>query len=165
VERHYKVHVLKTDVIKSIDKTENTGAESNKLFPTNTAMIVNDFLVEHFPDITNYSFTAEIEQEFDEIASGKLKWQTMLGHFYKPFHKTVEKTEFGRTLIGSQQEQRTGCRSEDGQECIREAWASMAPTCSWVKTRMTMAERNQSLRPCALASSLRTFRSPMHLSC
>jgi DNA topoisomerase-1 len=56
-------------------------------------MIVNDFLVEHFPDITNYSFTAEIEQEFDEIASGKLGWQKMLSRSYKPFHKTVEKTE------------------------------------------------------------------------
>lgn len=93
VERHYKVHVLKSNIIESINKTENTGAESNKLFPTNTAMIVNDFLVEHFPDITNYSFTAEIEQEFDEIASGKLEWKKMLSGFYKPFHKTVEKTE------------------------------------------------------------------------
>ncbi|MBP9927147.1 MAG: type I DNA topoisomerase [Cyclobacteriaceae bacterium] len=93
VERHYKVHVLKSNIIESINKTENTGAESNKLFPTNTAMIVNDFLVEHFPDITNYSFTAEIEQEFDEIASGKLGWKKMLSRFYKPFHKTVEKTE------------------------------------------------------------------------
>ena len=93
VERHYKMHILKSNTIESITKTENSGAENNKLFPTNTAMIVNDFLVEHFPDITNYSFTAEIEQEFDEIASGKLKWQTMLSQFYKPFHKTVEKTE------------------------------------------------------------------------
>lgn len=93
VERHYKMHVLKSNIIESITKTENTGAENNKLFPTNTAMIVNDFLVEHFSDITNYSFTAEIEKEFDEIASGKLKWQTMLSQFYKPFHKTVEKTE------------------------------------------------------------------------
>lgn len=93
VERSYKVHTLKQNVIASTAETETTGAESNKLFPTNIAMIVNDFLVEHFPDITNYSFTAEIEQEFDEIASGKLKWQKMLGQFYKPFHKTVSKTE------------------------------------------------------------------------
>lgn len=92
-ERQYKVHVLKSDKIESKTETENTGAESNKLFPTNIAMIVNDFLIEHFPEITNYSFTAEIEQEFDEIASGKLKWQKMLDGFYKPFHKTVTKTE------------------------------------------------------------------------
>jgi DNA topoisomerase-1 len=93
VERAYKVHVLKKDKVASRTETEITGAEKNKLFPTNMAMIVNDFLVEHFPDITNYSFTAEIEQEFDEIANGKLKWQKMLDGFYKPFHKTVAVTE------------------------------------------------------------------------
>ncbi|MBS1506635.1 MAG: type I DNA topoisomerase [Bacteroidetes bacterium] len=93
VDRKYQVHVLKKDKISSTTETEITGAEKNKLFPTNMAMIVNDFLVEHFPDITNYSFTAEIEQEFDEIASGKLKWQKMLDGFYKPFHKTVSATE------------------------------------------------------------------------
>jgi len=92
-ERKYQVHILKSNNIISNTETENTGAESNKLFPTNIAMIVNDFLIEHFPDITNFSFTAEIEQEFDEIASGKLKWQKMLSGFYTPFHKTVTKTE------------------------------------------------------------------------
>ncbi len=92
-ERSYKVHSLKENKIASNTQTEITGTEKNKLFPTNIAMIVNDFLVEHFPDITNYSFTAEIEKEFDEIASGKLKWQKMLDGFYRPFHKTVTKTE------------------------------------------------------------------------
>ncbi len=93
VERMYTVLQLKGKKITSTIEKEITGAESNKLFPTNIAMIVNDFLVEHFPDITNYSFTAEIEQEFDEIANGNLKWQKMIGKFYKPFHKTVTKTE------------------------------------------------------------------------
>ncbi|MFM8850930.1 MAG: type I DNA topoisomerase [Cytophagales bacterium] len=92
-ERKYAVHQLKGGKVTSKVETEITGAESNKLFPTNIAMIVNDFLVEHFPDITNYSFTAEIEEEFDEIARGKLKWQKMIGKFYTPFHKTVSKTE------------------------------------------------------------------------
>ena len=92
-EREYKTFILKQNEIeRKVDK-EITGAEKNKLFPTNTAMIVNDFLVEHFPDITNYSFTAEIEREFDEIASGKLKWQKMIDDFYKPFHKIVTITE------------------------------------------------------------------------
>jgi DNA topoisomerase-1 len=93
VERKYAVHQLKANRVVSKTETEITGAESNKLFPTNIAMVVNDFLVEHFPEITNYSFTAEIEQEFDEIANGNLKWQKMIGKFYKPFHKTVTKTE------------------------------------------------------------------------
>ncbi|GHM98561.1 DNA topoisomerase 1 [Cytophagales bacterium WSM2-2] len=92
-ERKYKVLTLKDNKISNKGETEITGAEKNKLFPTNTAMIVNDFLVEHFSEVTNYSFTAEIEKEFDEIANGKLKWQKMLDGFYKPFHKIVVKTE------------------------------------------------------------------------
>ena len=92
-ERKYKVHLLKDNKITHNTETEITGAEKNKLFPTNMAMIVTDFLVEHFAEVTDYSFTAEIEKEFDEIANGKLKWQKMLDGFYKPFHKIVVKTE------------------------------------------------------------------------
>ncbi len=93
VERKYKVILLKENKISTTIEREITGAEKAKLFPTNIAMIVNDFLVDHFPDITNYSFTADIEREFDEIANGKLKWEKMIGQFYGPFHKTVAKTE------------------------------------------------------------------------
>jgi DNA topoisomerase-1 len=101
VERKYNVFTLKDDKISKFEDSEITGAEKNKLFPTNTAMIVNDFLVEHFPDITDYSFTSEIEQEFDEIASGKLQWQKMIENFYKPFHKKVSKTELvERSSVG-----------------------------------------------------------------
>ncbi|MBS1976981.1 MAG: type I DNA topoisomerase [Bacteroidetes bacterium] len=92
-ERKFKVMTLADGKIDQRLDSEITGAEKNKLFPTNIAMVVNDFLVEHFPDITNYSFTAEIEQEFDEIASGKVQWQKMIDQFYRPFHKTVSKTE------------------------------------------------------------------------
>ena len=93
VERKYKTLELTNNEISSREDSEITGAEKNKLFPTNIAMVVNDFLIEHFSEITNYSFTAEIEQEFDEIAAGKLKWQKMIEQFYRPFHKTVTKTE------------------------------------------------------------------------
>ncbi|MCU0358296.1 MAG: type I DNA topoisomerase [Cyclobacteriaceae bacterium] len=93
VERNYRVLKLAKKKINAHDETEITGAEKNKLFPTNIAMVVNDFLVDHFPDITDYSFTSEIEQEFDEIASGKLGWQKMIDHFYTPFRKKVRTTE------------------------------------------------------------------------
>jgi len=92
-ERKYKIYKLADDNVSNTVESEITGAEKNKLFPTNIAMIVNDFLVEHFPDITDYSFTATIEQEFDEIANGKVQWQKMIEQFYTPFHKTVSKTE------------------------------------------------------------------------
>ena len=120
-ERQYKVHVLKSDKINSRTETEITGAEKNKLFPTNMAMIVNDFLVEHFPDITNYSFTAEIEQEFDEIANWKLKWQKMLDGFYKPFHKTVSKTENVERSSVQNKSRELGVDPKNRKERLREA--------------------------------------------
>jgi len=105
VERKYRVLTLASNKISKRDDSEITGAEKNKLFPTNTAMVVNDFLVEHFPDITDYSFTSEIEQEFDEIASGKLEWRRMIANFYKPFHKKVSKTELvERSSVGKSRE-------------------------------------------------------------
>jgi DNA topoisomerase I len=105
VERKYTVLSLKDNQITRMEDSEITGAEKNKLFPTNTAMVVTDFLVEHFPDVTDFSFTSEIEQEFDEIASGKLDWKRMIGNFYKPFHKKVSVTEkVERSSVGKSRE-------------------------------------------------------------
>lgn len=105
VERKYVVLSLKNDKINRAEESEITGAEKNKLFPTNTAMIVTDFLVEHFPDVTDFSFTSEIEQEFDEIASGKLDWKKMIHNFYRPFHKKVAVTEkVERSSVGRSRE-------------------------------------------------------------
>jgi len=104
-ERTYNVFTLTNDGVDRKQASEITGAEKNKLFPTNTAMVVNDFLVEHFPDVTDYSFTSEIEQEFDEIASGKLEWKKMINDFYRPFHKKVSKTEkVERSSVGKNRE-------------------------------------------------------------
>ena len=91
-ERKYQVITLKNNKITSAEKTENTGAEKSKLFPTDIGMVVNDFLVEHFKNILDYNFTAKVEKEFDEIAEGQKVWNKMIESFYKPFHKTVEVT-------------------------------------------------------------------------
>jgi DNA topoisomerase-1 len=91
-ERKLNELILKGGKISQNTVIENTGQEKMKLFPTDLAMVVNDFLVEHFPTVTDYSFTAEVEKEFDQIAEGKTKWQTMLKDFYKPFHERVEAT-------------------------------------------------------------------------
>jgi len=91
-ERAYKVYTLKDDKIQMADKTEIVGAEKNKLFPTDIGLLVTDFLVENFTDVLDYNFTADIEQQFDEVASGKQQWQQMIDAFYKPFHETVETT-------------------------------------------------------------------------
>jgi DNA topoisomerase-1 len=91
-ERSYKVFSLKGSDVTSVTKTEITGAEKAKLFPTDVGIVVNDFLISHFQEIMDYNFTAHVEEEFDIIANGKLTWTKMLQNFYSPFHKIVEKT-------------------------------------------------------------------------
>ncbi len=90
--RNYVSLRLANGEMKRTLRSENTGAEKSKLFPTDIGMVVNDFLLQYFPDIMDFHFTARVEEEFDEIAEGKMKWTDMLEEFYTPFHKTVEKT-------------------------------------------------------------------------
>jgi DNA topoisomerase-1 len=90
--RAYAVHTLTNKSITSETKTENTGAERLKLFPTDIGRVVNDFLVENFVSILDPKFTAKVEEEFDVIAEGKLEWKKMLRDFYDPFHENVTKT-------------------------------------------------------------------------
>jgi DNA topoisomerase I len=91
-EREYDVITLSNNQIKAEKKTEITGAEKGKMFPTDIGMLVNDFLVANFSEILDYNFTASVEKEFDDIANGELKWNKMIKQFYGPFHKTVEVT-------------------------------------------------------------------------
>jgi len=91
-ERSYKVFTLIDNNITNETAAEITGRDRNKLTPTDIGIVVTDFLVEHFGDILDYNFTAEVEQQFDEIAQGLKEWTAMIGDFYSPFHKTVENT-------------------------------------------------------------------------
>ncbi len=91
-QRNFQVIRLKDGQIATSTKTENTGAEKNKLFPTDIGAVVNDFLVEHFKGIVDFNFTANVEKEFDEIAQGLKNWTEMLRSFYGPFHSEVEST-------------------------------------------------------------------------
>lgn len=87
--RPYRVLTLKDSAIVDATATENVGAEKQKLFPTDIGMVVNDFLVEHFPTIVDLHFTAKVEEEFDVIAEGRENWRVMLKRFYAPFHETI----------------------------------------------------------------------------
>jgi DNA topoisomerase-1 len=91
--RNFVQLLLKKDAISKLDKSEITGAEKNKLFPTDIGTVVNDFLMEHFDQILDFNFTAKVEKEFDEIAEGLQEWTKMIDLFYKPFHADVERTE------------------------------------------------------------------------
>ena len=90
VERISKIITLKQGIIKKTEKKSITGAESKKLFPTDVGIVVTDFLVAHFSDIMEYSFTASVETEFDEIAAGKKVWNQMIASFYVGFHTKVK---------------------------------------------------------------------------
>lgn len=92
VERSFTQLTLKSSTISTDIKKEISGTEKAKLFPDNIGMIVNDFLLVYFTDILDYNFTASVEKEFDDIASGSVDWKKMIDSFYKPFHKKVETT-------------------------------------------------------------------------
>jgi DNA topoisomerase-1 len=91
-QRKFRVLTLKDKNIAKEERTENTGAERGKLFPTDIGAVVNDFLVQHFNGIVDFNFTAKVEKQFDEIAAGLEEWTTMIGNFYKPFHADVQST-------------------------------------------------------------------------
>ncbi|MCF0051930.1 type I DNA topoisomerase [Dyadobacter sp. LJ53] len=88
-EREFKELTLANNQINSKVNKEIYGSEKAKLFPTSTGMVVNDFLVSHFNDIIDYSFTANVEKDFDNIADGQLEWRQMIKNFYTPFQKKV----------------------------------------------------------------------------
>ncbi|MBD3611860.1 MAG: type I DNA topoisomerase, partial [Hydrogenovibrio crunogenus] len=92
-QRDYRQLSLTVDGIDASTLTETTGTEKNKLFPTDIAGIVTDFLVKHFGDVLDYKFTALVESEFDTIAQGKESWQEMLTKFYQQFHPRVDAAE------------------------------------------------------------------------
>ena len=92
VKRDFRILKLQNDSITKVTEQENTGAEKSKLFPTDLGLVVTDFLNKHFVKVMDYSFTANIEKEFDEIAEGKIKWSNMVKDFYTPFHTGVEHT-------------------------------------------------------------------------
>ena len=115
-QRNYQVLVLKKDQISKVIEQENTGAEKSKLFPSDVGLVVTDFLLQYFDDVMDYGFTAKIESEFDEVATGNLKWNRMIKDFYSPFKKDVDKTiETAERIKG---ERELGIDPESGKPVI-----------------------------------------------
>ena len=107
-EHSYDVISLKGKLITTKQRMETIGSEKGKLLPTDIGTVVNDFLMEHFPAIMDYNFTAKVELDFDKIAEGKTEWEKMMRSFYKTFEPTVEKTinarsehKAGERLLGN----------------------------------------------------------------
>ena len=107
-ERSFSLHTLKGDKISVRHKKEIVGSEKGKLLPTDVGIVVNDFLIEYFPSILDYNFTARVENQFDKIAEGKAQWEDMIRKFYDKFNPIVEKTmniraehKAGERLLGT----------------------------------------------------------------
>ena len=107
VARKYSQLTLQDGAIADVTLTENVGSDKGKLVPTDIGMIVTDFLVNHFETILDYNFTAKVEEDFDEIAEGKVDWEKMIKAFYKDFHPRVEdvqenaERESGERILGT----------------------------------------------------------------
>ena len=101
-KRSYTLLTLKGNAITEKLASENYGAEKNRLAPTDIGMVVNDYLEQHFPMVMNYTFTANVEKEFDRIAEGEMAWKEMIGNFYTPFHELVESAITTQNDKGSQ---------------------------------------------------------------
>ena len=95
--RPYREIILKDGNLTAADLTENTGGNRGKLVPTDTGSVVNDFLMEYFPEIMDYHFTANVEKDFDEVAEGKMNWTKLISDFYNQLEPVVERTMKERT--------------------------------------------------------------------
>ncbi len=113
-QRKFRVLTLAANKITKEERTENTGAERNKLFPTDIGAVVNDFLVQYFKGIVDFNFTAKVEKQFDEIAQGLKEWTEMLHSFYGPFHNDVQSTI--ETADKATGERELGAHPENGQK-------------------------------------------------
>ncbi len=165
-KRELKIITLLGGKFTNSTKTEVAGKEKSKLFPQDIGMIVNDFLMENFSEIIDYHFTAEVEEQFDEIALGNLKWTGMIEKFYSPFHKTVTNTL-------EKKERKTGVRvlgnhPETGDPVTVRMGrfgpvAQIGETGNEEKPRYASLSKNQLLETITLGEALNLFRLPRSL--
>ena len=164
VKRTYTVLSLSpsNEIRKSIS-TEVIGTEKGKMFPTDLGLVVTDFLVQNFEKVMNFKFTAHIEEEFDEIASGKMKWSEMIGDFYKPFHTTIEDTlENAVRATGGRE---LGVHPESGKK-IEARMGKFGPmvqigvTEGDEKPKYAKLKENQSIETITLEEALNLFKMP-----
>ena len=116
IKRDFRILVLKNDRIEKLQEQENTGAEKSKLFPTDLGLVVTDFLKQYFDDIMDYNFTARIEEEFDEVAQGRMVWSKMIDDFYNPFKKDVDNTIENAERIKGERE--LGVDAQSGKKVV-----------------------------------------------
>ncbi len=165
VKRTFRILKLQNDAIQKVMEQENTGAEKSKLFPTDLGLVVTDFLNQHFTKVMDYSFTANIEKEFDEIAEGKMQWSKMVEDFYNPFHVGVAHTlETAERAVG---ERMLGV-AEDGKPIIARMgrygpMVQVGSPTDEEKPRYAKLKAGQSIETITLEEAQELFRLPISL--
>lgn len=163
VRRDFRVLKLAQGKISKVVEQENTGAEKSKLFPSDLGLVVTDFLKQYFDDIMDYGFTARIEGEFDEVAAGKLKWNSMIDDFYLPFKKDVEKTiETAERIKG---ERELGIDEGTGKKIVARMgrygpMVQIGDVSDTEKPRFAALKKDQSIETINLEEALDLFRLP-----
>lgn len=166
VLRKFEVLILKDNRIIKQTETENTGAEKSKLFPTDLGLVVTDFLKLHFENIMDYGFTARIEEEFDEVANGNMKWSTMIDGFYNPFKKEVTNTI--ETAERTSGERNLGTDPSSGKNMIARMgrygpMVQIGSTDDEEKPKFARLKQNQSIETITTEEALELFKLPLTL--
>lgn len=166
VRRNYRQLTLVNQDIKSVTLHEITGAEKSKLFPTDLGLVVTDFLVQYFDDVMDYGFTARIEQEFDEIALGKMQWGKMLDGFYAPFKKDVENTLENAERIRGEKE--LGVDAASGKKVVARMgrygpMVQIGDVSDEEKPRFAKLKNTQSIETITFDEAMELFRLPRQL--
>lgn len=166
-ERIYNILALKKGTVKDVDKKEIAGADKNKLMPTDIGMVVNDFLLEYFPSVIDYNFTAKVEKDFDKIAEGEAQWNETIAGFYDVFYPIVEETsqmrsehKAGERILGTDPKSGRQVSVKIGRYG---AMAQIGTTDEEEKPLFASLQKTQSIETITLEEALRLFELPRAL--
>jgi DNA topoisomerase I len=166
IVRQYSLIRLRCQALIEEIKTENTGFEKAKLYPTDIGNLVNNFLMQYFVNILDYNFTADVEEEFDEIAEGKLVWNKMIHDFYYPFHAQIEETlETSKKVSGEKLLGKDPLSGENLSVRIGRygPMVQLGDSDSENKPRFASLKKGQSIDTITLEEALELFKLPRPL--
>ena len=166
-KREYEIITLKDGKITTGKKSELFGVEKGKLVPTDVGMVVNEFLVKYFPSIMDYNFTAKVENEFDEVASGNVVWNKEIADFYKDFHPTISDVsslrlehKVGERLLGNDPKTGLPIMVKIGRYG---PLVQMGSADNENKPRFASLQRGQSIETLTLEEAVKLFDLPRDL--